>query len=108
MSILFSLAMNLEGAEVLYGNRIFEVLGQCQFMKAHQQDFASTNMNVDQSSELFKRYQRLLNPTLNLIAAILSVYKGQNNQVSLRVRKYCMIIYESSSTNCLFLYVFLG
>ncbi|GAA5798583.1 hypothetical protein HPULCUR_003988 [Helicostylum pulchrum] len=82
MSILLSLAMNPEGAEILFSNRIFEVLGQCQFMKAQQQqEFVTTKTNVDRSKELDERYQQLLMPTLKLIVAILCSYRGENNTV---------------------------
>ncbi|KAG2231221.1 hypothetical protein INT48_001223 [Thamnidium elegans] len=81
MSILLSLAMNPEGAEILFSNRIFEVLGQCQFMKAQQQEFITTQSNVDSSKELDERYQQLLMPTLKLIVAILCSYRGENNTV---------------------------
>lgn len=86
MSILLSLATNPEGAELLYSNRIFEVLGQCQFMKAQQQEFGSTQMNIDNSSDLSARYQRLLVPTLSLVVALLCCYDGKNDSVLKRVR----------------------
>lgn len=89
MSILLSLAMNPEGAEILFSNRIFEVLGQCQFMKAQQQqEFVTTKTNVDRSKELDERYQQLLMPTLKLIVAILCSYRGENNTVLQRVKYF--------------------
>jgi hypothetical protein len=81
MSILLTLAMNPEGAELLFSNRIFEVLGQCQFMKAQQHDFTSTQMNIESFEELEERYQQLLMPTLRLIVAILCSYGGNNENV---------------------------
>lgn len=90
MSILLSLAMNPEGAELLFRNRIFEVLGQCQFMKAQQQDYIATQTNVDQSEELAERYQQLLMPTLQLVVAILCSYCGENQNVLERVRTKTM------------------
>jgi nuclear pore complex protein Nup205 len=81
MSILLSLGMNPDGAELLFSNRIFEVLGQCQFMKAQQPDFAATQMNIDSSAELTGRYQQLLMPTLTLIVSILSSFGARNDTV---------------------------
>lgn len=75
MSILLRLAMNPEGAELLFDNRIFEVLGCCQFM----------SVKVQSNNELIERYQRLIMPTLKVIAAILSVYGNKNNKVILKV-----------------------
>ncbi|CAO3653036.1 unnamed protein product [Mucor hiemalis] len=77
MSILLTLAENYDGAELLYSNRIFEVLGQCQFMKAQQDDFTSTQST--DFEELESRYQQLLIPTLRLIVALLCTY-GKNNE----------------------------
>lgn len=77
MSILLRLAMNPEGAELLFENRIFEVLGQCQFMRV---DMSNA------TSELSERYEQLVVPTLKLITAILSVYGNRNNKVLLKVK----------------------
>lgn len=87
MSVFLGLAMNPEGAEILFSNRIFEVLGQCQFMKAQQQDHLSTIANIDSSLELTERYERLLIPTLKLIAAILCSFGGENDTVTQRVSR---------------------
>ncbi|KAI9354412.1 nucleoporin Nup186/Nup192/Nup205 [Pilaira anomala] len=84
MSVFLGLAMNPEGAEILFSNRIFEVLGQCQFMKAQQQDHIFATTNVDSSLELTERYERLLIPTLKLIAAILCSFGGENDTVTQR------------------------
>ncbi|KAG2214103.1 hypothetical protein INT46_011905 [Mucor plumbeus] len=81
MSILLRFAMNPEGAELLYSNRIFDVLGQCQFMKAQIQDPTTTEMNFESSMELAERYQQLIMPTLRLIVAILCCYGGKNDIV---------------------------
>lgn len=83
MSVLSTLAQNYEGAELLYNNRIFEVLGQCQFMKAQQDDFTSTQSTGFE--ELESRYQQLLVPTLRLIAALLCTYGRNNGNVLKRV-----------------------
>ncbi|KAG2192756.1 hypothetical protein INT47_008407, partial [Mucor saturninus] len=88
MSILLSLAMNPEGAELLFRNRIFEVLGQCQFMKAQQQDYITTQTNVGHSEELAERYQQLLMPTLKLVVAILCSYRGENETVLERAERW--------------------
>ncbi|CAO3664623.1 unnamed protein product [Rhizopus stolonifer] len=77
MSILLRLAMNPEGAELLFENRIFEVLGQCQFMRV---DISNA------TSELSERYEQLVIPTLKLITAILSVYGNKNNKVLLKAQ----------------------
>lgn len=83
MSILLTLAENYDGAELLYNNRIFEVLGQCQFMKAQQDDFTSTQST--DFEELESRYQQLLIPTLRLIVALLCTYGKNNENVLKRV-----------------------
>ncbi|KAI9255327.1 nucleoporin Nup186/Nup192/Nup205 [Sporodiniella umbellata] len=72
MSILLRLGMNPEGAKYLFNNRIFEVLGQCQFMRIDVSKI---------TSDLLERYERLVNPTLKLITAIISVYGSDNNKL---------------------------
>lgn len=86
MSILLRMAMNPEGAQILFTNRIFEVLGQCQFMKAQQQDHTTTEMNEEVSRELAERRQQLVTPTLKLIVALLCSYDGKNDLVLIKVR----------------------
>jgi hypothetical protein len=86
MSILLRMAMNPEGAEILFTNRIFEVLGQCQFMKVQQQDHTTTEMNIEVSRELAERRQQLITPTLKLIVALLCSYDGKNDLVLIKVR----------------------
>ncbi|KAL7312233.1 hypothetical protein PS15m_008020 [Mucor circinelloides] len=81
MSILLGYAMNPEGAELLYSHRIFDVLGQCQFMRAQIQDTTTTEMDLESSMELADRYQRLIMPTLELIVAILMTFGGKNDVV---------------------------
>ncbi|KAL9541318.1 hypothetical protein MBANPS3_009192 [Mucor bainieri] len=81
MSILLGVAMNPKGAELLYGHRIFDVLGQCQFMKAQRQDPSTTELNLEASMELAERHQRLITPTLELIAAILITFGAKNDVV---------------------------
>ncbi|KAF1796787.1 nucleoporin Nup186/Nup192/Nup205 [Mucor lusitanicus] len=81
MSILLGFAMNPKGAELLYSHRIFDVLGQCQFIKAQLQDPSITEMNLEDSMELSNRYQRLVMPTLELIVAILMTFGAKNDVV---------------------------
>lgn len=81
MSILLGFAMNPQGAELLYNHRIFDVLGQCQFMRAQIQDTTATEMDLESSMELADRYQRLIMPTLELIVAILMTFGGKNDVV---------------------------
>lgn len=85
MSILLRLAMNRHGAELLFSNQIFEVLGQCQFMKAQILDSTTAEMNIVASVELAERYQQLVMPTLKLIVALLCCYDGKNDVVLLKV-----------------------
>lgn len=89
MSILLGFAMNPKGAELLYSNRIFEVLGQCQFMKAQIQDPSTTEINLESSMELSSRYQRLIMPTLELIVAILMTFGAKNDIVLNKVWMFC-------------------
>ncbi|KAI8993542.1 nucleoporin Nup186/Nup192/Nup205 [Pilobolus umbonatus] len=84
LSILLTLAMNSEGAQLLLNHQIFEILGQCQFMKAHQQDLSVIQMSVDSSIELAERANQLLLPTLKLIVAILTTFGKKNNMVLLK------------------------
>lgn len=81
MSILLGFAMNPQGAELLYNHRIFDVLGQCQFMRAQIQDTTATEMDLESSMELADRYQRLIMPTFELIVAILMTFGGKNDVV---------------------------
>ncbi|KAL0136800.1 nucleoporin Nup186/Nup192/Nup205 [Mucor lusitanicus] len=81
MSILLSFAMNPKGAELLYDHRIFDVLGQCQFIKAQLQVPPITEMNLEDSMELSNRYQRLVMPALELIVAILMTFGARNDVV---------------------------
>lgn len=93
MSILLRFAMNPKGVELLYSNRIFDVLGQCQFMKAQIQDPTTTEMNFESSMELAERHQQLIMPTLRLIVAILCCYGGKNDTV---LSKVCIYTYKSA------------
>ncbi|CEP15804.1 hypothetical protein [Parasitella parasitica] len=81
MSILLRFAMNPSGAELLCSNRIFEILGQCQFMKAQTQDPTTTELNLESSMELAQRRQQLVMPTLQAIVAILCCYGGKNDAI---------------------------
>lgn len=89
MSILLGFAMNPKGAELLYSHRIFDVLGQCQFIKAQLQVPPITEMNLEDSMELSNRYQRLVMPTLELIVAILMTFGAKNDVV---LNKVCVCI----------------
>ncbi|KAI9473490.1 MAG: nucleoporin Nup186/Nup192/Nup205 [Benjaminiella poitrasii] len=88
MSILLRLAMNPKGAELLYNHRIFEIFGQCQFMKAQQHDSTLADMDIDSTFELTERYQQLIMPTLKLIIAILCSFDGKNDQVLLKTESW--------------------
>ncbi|KAI8638705.1 nucleoporin Nup186/Nup192/Nup205 [Parasitella parasitica] len=81
MSILLRFAMNPSGAELLCNNRIFEILGQCQFMKAQIQNPTLTEMNLESSMELVERRQQLVMPTLQVIVSILCCFGGKNDTV---------------------------
>ncbi|KAI8970167.1 nucleoporin Nup186/Nup192/Nup205 [Mycotypha africana] len=67
MSILLRFAMNPEGFELLYSNRIFDVLRQCQFMRAQQDPPTANQMDTGASAELADRYQRLMMPTRRFV-----------------------------------------
>lgn len=85
MSILLRFATNPQGATLLYNNRIFDVLGQCQFMKAQIQDPTTTEMDLESSMILAERQQQLVMPTLRLIVAILCSYGEKNDTVLAKV-----------------------
>lgn len=87
MSILLRLAMNPDGAELLFDNQIFEVLCQSLFMRVEQQNPASVQANISTSGELLDRYQRVMLPTLKLIVAILSTFGKKNAKVISKVKE---------------------
>ncbi|KAL4205904.1 nucleoporin Nup186/Nup192/Nup205 [Rhizopus microsporus] len=88
MSILLRLAMNPDGAELLFDNQIFEVLCQSLFMRVEQQNPASVQANISTSGELLDRYQRVMLPTLKLIVAILSTFGKKNAKVISKVQMW--------------------
>ena len=85
MTFLLTFAMYKEGAEFLYTHRIFEILGQCQFMKAQKQYSTSVETNTDSIAELDDRYRQVFIPTVSIVAAILISFRGENKDVIKRV-----------------------